>query len=172
MIFVWTSRVSSRHFGLSRMSFTCFGSRYVRGIGLEGSWRVGLCEVERNIFHLKLIQAIPAKLEMASVKLSDIICRYEDQSISGDFAEWKWVDGEPKLKNRCPEYAVPDRHREEYDSEVQQWVSDGWLEPYNAQVHGKADGIIPLMAAEQPNKPKKVRPACDGLSRAERACEK
>ena len=25
---------------------------------------------------------------MASVKLSDIICRYEDQSISGDFAEW------------------------------------------------------------------------------------
>ena len=56
MIFVWTSRVSSRHFGLSRMSFTCFGSRYVRGIGLEGSWRVGLCEVERNIFHLKLIQ--------------------------------------------------------------------------------------------------------------------
>ena len=56
MIFVWTSRVSSRHFRLSRMSFTCFGSRYVRGIGLEGSWRVGLCEVERNIFHLKLIQ--------------------------------------------------------------------------------------------------------------------
>ena len=28
----------------------------MRGIGLEGSWRVGLCEVERNIFHLKLIQ--------------------------------------------------------------------------------------------------------------------
>ena len=75
--------------------------------------------------------------------------------------EWKWVDGEPKLENRCPEYAVPDRHREEFDSEVQQWVSDGWLEPYNAQVHGKADGIIPLMAAEQPNKPKKVRPVMD-----------
>ena len=43
---------------------------------------------EEYISHLKLIQAIPAKLEMASVKLSDIICRYEDQSISGDFAEW------------------------------------------------------------------------------------
>ena len=43
---------------------------------------------EEYISHLKLIQAIPAKLEMASVKFSDIICRYEDQSISGDFAEW------------------------------------------------------------------------------------
>ena len=62
--------------------------------------------------------------------------------------EWKWVDGEPKLKNRCPEYAIPDRHREEFDSEVQQWVNDGWLEPYNVQIHGKADGIIPLMAAD------------------------
>ena len=25
--------------------------------------------------------------------------------------EWKWVDGEPILKNRYPEYAIPDRQR-------------------------------------------------------------
>ena len=69
MIFVWTSRVSSRHFRLSRMSFTCFGSRYVREIGLEGSWRVGLCEVERNIFHLKLIQSTVSKAFLRSMNI-------------------------------------------------------------------------------------------------------
>jgi len=61
--------------------------------------------------------------------------RIEDSDFSAVFngekwaIEWKWVDGEPELKNRCPEYAIPDRHREELDSEVQQWVNDGWVEP-------------------------------------------
>jgi len=40
-------------------------------------------------------------------------------------------------------------------------VNDGWLEPYNVQIHGKADCTIPLMAAKQTNKPKKVRPVMD-----------
>ena len=93
--------------------------------------------------------------------------RIEDSDFSAVFdgekwtTEWKWVDGETMLKKRCPEYAIPDRHREEFDSELQQWVNDGWLEPYNVQIHGKADGIIPLMAAEQPNKLKKVRPVME-----------
>ena len=46
------------------------------------------CVKKRYIFRLKVLQTIPAKLEMASIKLSDITYRYEDQSISGEFAEW------------------------------------------------------------------------------------
>jgi len=37
----------------------------------------------------------------------------------------------------------------------------GWLEPYDVLKYGKGDGVIPLMAASQPNKPKKVRPVMD-----------
>lgn len=42
-------------------------------------------------------------------------------------AEWKWERGEPKLKNRCAEYAIPCELNEEFDGEVEQWIRDGWL---------------------------------------------
>ena len=75
--------------------------------------------------------------------------------------EWKWLTDEPKLKNRGWEYPVKEELRAEFASEVEQWIADGWLEPYSVQRHGQVDGIIPLMAVEQPNKPKRVRPVMD-----------
>ena len=73
--------------------------------------------------------------------------------------EWKWQNGEPQLSNMCAQYAVPGEHQSEYEAELGQWVADGWLELHNPEVHGAVDGAIPLMAASQPNKPKKVRPS-------------
>ncbi|XP_067943330.1 uncharacterized protein [Watersipora subatra] len=75
--------------------------------------------------------------------------------------EWKWENGELTMANQCSEYAVPNDCREIFDDEVSQWISNGWLEKFNPDFHGKADGVIPLMAARQPNKPKKVRPVMD-----------
>ena len=76
--------------------------------------------------------------------------------------EWKWQNGEPQLSNRCAQYAVPGECQSEYAAELDQWVVDGWLELHNPEVHnGDVDGVIPLMATSQPNKPKKVHPVMD-----------
>ena len=75
--------------------------------------------------------------------------------------EWKWKNGAPILTNQCAEYTVTTDKREVYDQEVQKWIENGWLQPHDETIHGRVDGIIPLMAASQPNKPKKVRPVMD-----------
>ena len=91
----------------------------------------------------------------------------DDQDFSAHFdgwqwtVKWKWKDGEPMLKNMCAEYAVADNMREEYDKQVQQWIGNGWLQPYDKTIHGQVTGLIPLLAARQPNKPTKVRPVMD-----------
>ncbi|XP_067932771.1 uncharacterized protein [Watersipora subatra] len=45
--------------------------------------------------------------------------------------------------------------------EIEQWISNGWLEPHDVKIHGDVSGIIPLMAVFQPNKGRKVRPVMD-----------
>lgn len=76
--------------------------------------------------------------------------------------KWEWIDGVgPELKNQRSEYAVDKKYREEYEKEITQWIDDGWLVKYEKSEHGQLHGTIPLMAAKQPNKPKKVRPVMD-----------
>jgi len=65
------------------------------------------------------------------------------------------------LSNSCAQYAVLPGHLDDYEAERDQWVADGWLELHDPQVHGDVFGLIPLMAANQPNKPKKVHPVMD-----------
>ena len=75
---------------------------------------------------------------------------------------WKWNSGvgPQHLQNTVPEYRVPRDVRQEYESELCQWIEDGWLIPYEESVHGPVRGTIPLMAVVQQNK-KKVRPVLD-----------
>ena len=47
-----------------------------------------------------------------------------------------------------------------YEKELQRWIDDGWLLPYDEQAYGPAKGLIPLMAVVQRNK-RKVRPVMD-----------
>ena len=70
--------------------------------------------------------------------------------------EWKWVNGEPMLTNKCQGYRVPSDCKEQYEEEVEQWIKDGWLQLYNHNTHGEVCGVIPLMAVKQPNKERKV----------------
>ena len=51
------------------------------------------------------------------------------------------------------QYTVPGEYQSEYNTMLDQWVADGWLELHNPEVHGDCDGFIPLMAASQPKKP-------------------
>ena len=56
---------------------------------------------------------------------------------------------------------MAERDRECFDAELGKWVKEGWLVPYDPLVHGEVTGVVPLMAAAQPNKPTKVRPVMD-----------
>ncbi|XP_067939562.1 uncharacterized protein [Watersipora subatra] len=96
--------------------------------------------------------------EQLKIDESDFTAVFDDVKWT---MEWKWENGEPTMANQCSEYAVPNDCREIFDDEVSQWISNGWLEKFNPHIHDKADGVIPLMAAWQPNKPKKVRPVMD-----------
>lgn len=75
--------------------------------------------------------------------------------------EWKWEKGEPELTNTCHGYAVSEDCKDQFEEEVDQWIHDGWLEPYDPEIHGATTGVIPLMAVKQPNKSRKVRPVMD-----------
>ena len=75
---------------------------------------------------------------------------------------WKWRDGAAPecLSNGVPQYRVPAEAVQEYDTELEAWIQNGWLEPYDESVDGPPRGLIPLMAVEQNNKTK-VRPVLD-----------
>ena len=76
--------------------------------------------------------------------------------------EWKWADGiEPGvLTNGVSEYAVARDVRDGFESELEQWIRDGWLVPYDEAELGRPRGLIPLMAVVQASK-SKVRPVLD-----------
>jgi len=62
----------------------------------------------------------------------------------------------PILRNRISQYPPKESSVEAFEEEVEQWITDGWLRPYE----GPYDGIVPLMAVVQRNKAK-VRPVLD-----------
>lgn len=77
-------------------------------------------------------------------------------------AVWKWSEGkEPGvLRNQVEAYSVPREARDMYEEELQKWIDDGWLLPYDERKYGPPKGLIPLMAVVQHNK-RKVRPVMD-----------
>ena len=74
---------------------------------------------------------------------------------------WKWKGKEPVLKNQCGEYSISDECRVGYEKEVQSWIDCGWLVEHNVSKHGEVKGVIPMLAAFQPNKDRKIRPVMD-----------
>ena len=74
--------------------------------------------------------------------------------------EWLWKNNQPVvLKNKvsCYNTTLTDEKRREYDKEVNRWIEEGILVPWAGEV---TEGIIPMMAVEQPTK-NKVRPVMD-----------
>ena len=57
-------------------------------------------------------------------------------------------------------YKIPENIRADFDGKLSQWMSEGWLVPYDETRLEPPRGLIPLMAIEQPNK-HKVRPMMD-----------
>lgn len=127
------------------------------GMCIDKSRRVCFGVKSEPITSVGIQQEVTNKL-LVSIEDSDFMAKFDGERW---VVEWKWKNGEPTLVNTCGEYAMSDDTRELFESEVDKWIEDGWLERYDQQRHGKVDGIVPLMAAKQPNKEKKVRPVLD-----------
>jgi len=85
-----------------------------------------------------------------------------DDNDKGWTVAWKWAgNSEPDaLRNTVAEYAVASSAQAEYEAEINEWIANGWLKPYDDRRYGPAKGLIPLMAVIQQNKAK-VRPVID-----------
>ena len=89
-------------------------------------------------------------------------CVSFDASEKAGTVAWKWSDdAEPHaLRNRVTEYSIPTRARLSYEAEIEEWITNGWLEPYDDEKLGPTKWLIPLLAIVQHNKDK-VRPVMD-----------
>ena len=96
-----------------------------------------------------------------SVDAPDYEVHFDDQEKIWKVS-WKWSKGSAPecLKNQAAVYNIPENIRADFDGELSQWMSEGWLVPYDETRLGPPRGLIPLMAIEQPNK-QKVRPVMD-----------
>lgn len=92
---------------------------------------------------------------------SDFRASYDNSKKAWTVA-WKWAgDSEPDaLRNTVAEYTVASSAQAEYELEIEEWITNGWLKPYDERKYGPAKGLIPLMAVVQQNKAK-VRPVMD-----------
>ncbi|GAB1602697.1 hypothetical protein Ahia01_000549600 [Argonauta hians] len=73
--------------------------------------------------------------------------------------EWVWKDKPPVLQKQigCYESTLRGGSRREFEEEVDRWVDEGILRPWEGEERG---GVLPLMAVVQSTK-KKVRPVLD-----------
>lgn len=91
-------------------------------------------------------------------------CKIYDKDFVANFdgerweVEWCWKGERPVLKNRigCYTHSLKGRVKEEFDQEVERWIDEGILVPWE----GVEEGVLPLMAVIQPTK-NKVRPVLD-----------
>ena len=95
------------------------------------------------------------------VEQQDFQLSYDGENRSWT-VRWKWSgNSEPrKLNNTIAEYPVSEGVREAYEAEVERWIENGWLRPYDEDRYGPARGLVPLLAVVQLNKGK-VRPVMD-----------
>lgn len=76
--------------------------------------------------------------------------------------QWEWAGGRKphQLLNWIPEYHVPVAAWQQYKTEIEKWITKGWLVPYDETKFGEPKGVIPLMAVIQRNR-RKVWPVMD-----------
>ena len=130
------------------------------GISLRTPTDVRFCAAATEV-GCQDVAATEVGCQDVDVDAADFTARFSADSGEWTVA-WKWATGSgpDRLRNRVAEYAVPSAARPEYDAELDLWVREGWLQPYDERTDGPARALIPLMAVPQPNQGK-VRPVLD-----------
>ena len=140
-----------------------FGCSFI--LGIDGISKLGGVNISSDLSVRFSRDTEPQVAAMATC--DDSVCEIDDSDFLATFdgnkwtVRWKWSSSEPVLKNQCNQYKVDEECSDKYELEINQWIEDGWLELHNEAVHGKVEGVIPLMAVIQPNKQRKVRPVMD-----------
>ena len=76
--------------------------------------------------------------------------------------KWMWKNGAPPKKCHKANYTVPSQDQEAFDKEIETWVNDGILVPWNEQRDGELKNVIPLMSVkQQKGEVIKIRPVLD-----------
>eukprot|EP00794_Sanderia_malayensis_P011568 gene11568-12763_t len=149
----------------------------VRGIdivlGLYAITQLGGITIDKggikfgHVQHAVVARAEPEQPVEAS-KLTDTKNAFiiKDVDFLGKFdgeywtVEWFWKNRKPpKLENKIGLYnrGLEGEKNDKFEKAVDQWIEEGILIPWNGAVE---NGILPLMAVEQPTK-NKVRPVLD-----------
>ena len=135
-------------------------------IGMDGIEALGGVEVRSPSLVTVGVAGGP---RVAAARVGPAELRIKGPDFSGELGadgrwvvRWKWADGKPpaELRNETAQYRVPATARVAFDDELQEWVDQGWLVPYDEGEFGPVRALIPLMAVEQPHKGK-VRPVLD-----------
>ena len=81
---------------------------------------------------------------------------------------WQWKDGaapSSPIGSGIGEYSrqrLTDNQEEKFVDEIQKWIQEGWLVPYDETVHGEIGGVLPLLAVCQEHKESTpIRPCLD-----------
>lgn len=99
---------------------------------------------------------------IVSAKEEENTLHISDQDFEANFdgtkwvVAWKWRGSVPILNNKIGQYKMSVEVEKRFDEELEKWKTEGWLRPCCEP----EQGIIPLLAVEQPNKGK-VRPVMD-----------
>ncbi|KFD50298.1 hypothetical protein M513_08798 [Trichuris suis] len=105
---------------------------------------------------------------VCAAKEADTKLEEPDFSVTFDHAKRHWTAsrkwrkgvGPDVLRNVVWEYSPAKDASREYEQELQLYIDQGSLVPYDKRKHGPAKGLIPLMAVIQRSK-NKVRPVMD-----------
>ena len=83
-------------------------------------------------------------------------------------AEWTWKDGIPPTSplgsgiGEYPRTKLTDQEESLFESEVQTWLENEWLVPYDTESFGDVLCVLPLIAVSQPHKSSTpMRPCLD-----------
>ncbi|KFD49045.1 hypothetical protein M513_10093 [Trichuris suis] len=100
-------------------------------------------------------KAVVVASAAASIRVDekDFVATYDPATNTWTTA-WKWAnDAAPEvLRNTKEEFPLPEGIREAYTEELEQWIQNGWLIPYDESKFGPAKALIPLMAVIQRSK--------------------
>ena len=101
-----------------------------------------------------------------SQSTSDVTAIF-DKKLGQWEAEWKWEGGQPPsspIGSGIGEYSkkLTEKDGACYTNEVESWIANKWLVPYDEAVYGKPLCVLPFLAVPQAHKPTTpVRPCLD-----------
>uniref|UniRef100_A0A5S6QG55 Peptidase A2 domain-containing protein n=1 Tax=Trichuris muris TaxID=70415 RepID=A0A5S6QG55_TRIMR len=133
-------------------------------IGMSGIAALGGVAVDgqgQARFGLSAITICASADASIHIDEKDFIATYDPANRSWTTA-WKWANGKaPEIVwNSREEYPPAAEVTTSYAKELDLWIRNGWLIPYDEKRLGPAKALIPLMAVTQHNK-STVRPVMD-----------